>query len=63
MSMFNELLHSFKEICDEKDEEIQRLKAEIDFRTRERAIIIKRFEEGEYELLANYFNIETNGRV
>ena len=63
MSMFNDLLHSFKETCDEKDEEIKMLKNEIDFLRRERAVIIRRFEEGEYELLANYFNIGTNGRV
>ena len=57
MSMFNDLLHSFKEVCDEKDEEIKRLKAELDFRTRERVTIIKRFEEGNYDLLKEYFGI------
>lgn len=57
MSMFNDLLHSFKEVCDRKDEEIKMLKNEIDFLRRERSIIIKRFEEGEYKLLADYFNI------
>ena len=57
MSMFNDLLHSFKEVCDEKDEEIKRLKAELDFRTRERVTIIQRFEEGNYDLLKEYFGI------
>lgn len=63
MSLFNELLHSFKEACDKKDDEIKGLKNEIDFLKRERTVIIKRFEEGQYELLYNYFNIGTYDRI
>lgn len=58
MSLFNELLHTIKKVCDAKEREIEDLKNEIAFLKRERAIIIKRYEEGNFETLDSYFGIE-----
>lgn len=58
MSLFNELLHTIKQVCDAKEREIEDLKNEIAFLKRERAVIIKRYEEGNFEALDSYFGIE-----
>lgn len=55
MSTFNELLHALKEICDEKDKSIDFLKSHIGGLNKERELIRKRFLEGDYETLRNYF--------
>ena len=55
MSTFNELLHAFKEACDEKDKEIERLNNKIAFFERQYTTIRNGFLKGRYEELKCYF--------
>ena len=55
MSTFRELLEVIKEFCDEKDKRIEFLEGRIEGLTKEYSLIRKRFLEGDYETLKNYF--------
>ena len=57
MSTFNELLHTLKEICDEKDKRIEFLEGRIEGLNRQYELIRKRFLDGDYEVLKNYFTL------
>lgn len=57
MSTFNELLHILKEVCDEKDERIKFLEGRIEGLNIQYESIRKRFLDGDYETLRNYFMI------
>lgn len=56
MSTFNDLLHTLKEICDEKDKRIEFLEGRIEGLTKERSILKQQFLDGEFDLLMNYYN-------
>jgi hypothetical protein len=55
MSTFNELLHAFKEACDEKDREIERLNDRIAGLENQYKTIRNGFLKGHYEQLKWYF--------
>jgi chaperonin cofactor prefoldin len=55
MSTFNELLHTLKEVCDEKDKRIEFLEGRIEGLNKQYSLIRKRFLDGDYETLRNYF--------
>jgi len=55
MSTFNEFIRAFKEVCEEKDNEINRLQRQIDGYVNEREAIRKAFLEENYEGLKLYF--------
>ena len=55
MSTFNDLLHSLKEFCDEKDEEIKRLNNRIGGLENQYKSIRSAFLKGHYEQLKWYF--------
>ena len=57
MSTFNELLHALKEVCDEKDKRIEFLEGRIEGLNKQYSLIRKRFLDGDYETLKNYFTI------
>ena len=57
MSTFNELLHTLKEVCDEKDKRIKFLEGRIEGLNKQYELIRKRFLNGEYEVLKNYFTV------
>lgn len=57
MSTFNELLHTLKEVCDEKDKRIEFLEGRVEGLNVQYELIRKRFLNGEYETLKNYFTI------
>ena len=56
MSTFNDFIEAFKEVCDRKDEEIQKLQDRIDGLINERKSIRDAFNKGDYENLKWYFN-------
>lgn len=55
MSTFNELLHIIKEVCDEKDKRIEFLEGRIEGLIKQYDVIKKKFLDGDYETLKNYF--------
>lgn len=55
MSTFNELLHALKEVCDEKDKRIEFLEGRIEGLNIQYESIRKKFLNGDYETLRNYF--------
>lgn len=55
MSTFNDLLHSLKEFCDEKDGRIKFLEGQIEGLNKQYSLIREKFLNGEYETLRNYF--------
>lgn len=55
MSTFNELLHTIKEVCDEKDNRIKFLEGRIDGLNKQYGLIREKFLNGDYETLRNYF--------
>ena len=55
MSTFNELLHTIKEVCDEKDNKIKFLEGRIDGLNKQYDLIREKFLNGDYETLRNYF--------
>ena len=55
MSTFNELLHTIKEVCDEKDKRIEFLEGRIDGLNKQYGLIREKFLNGDYETLRNYF--------
>ena len=57
MSTFNELLHTLKEICDEKDKKIEFLEGRIEGLNKQYSLIRKKFLDGDYKTLKNYFMI------
>ena len=57
MSTFNELLHTLKEVCDEKDKRIELLEGRIEGLNKQYSLIKKRFLDGDCETLKNYFMI------
>ena len=57
MSTFNELLHTIKEVCDEKDKRIEFLEGRIDGLNKQYGLIREKFLNGDYETLRNYFMI------
>jgi len=57
MSTFNELLHTLKEVCDEKDKRIEFLEGMIEGLNKQYCLIRKKFLEGDYETLRNYFTL------
>lgn len=56
MSTFNDLLHTLKEICDEKNKRIEFLEGRIEGLTKERSILKQQFLDGEFDLLMSYYN-------
>lgn len=56
MSTFNDFIKAFREVCEEKDKEIERLNDRIDGFINEREAIRKAFLNGNYEGLKMYFN-------
>ena len=55
MSTFNDLLHSVKEFCDDKDMEIKHLNDRIEGLENQFKAIRKAFLRGNYEQLKWYF--------
>ena len=55
MSTFNELLHTLKEVCDEKDKKIEFLEGRIEGLNKQHSLIREKFLNGEYKTLRNYF--------
>lgn len=55
MSTFNDILHTIKDFCDEKDKRIKFLEGRIEGLNKQYELIRKRFLEGDYETLKNYF--------
>ena len=55
MSTFNELLHTLKEVCDEKDKRIEFLEGRIEGLNKQYGLIREKFLNGDYETLRNYF--------
>ena len=55
MSTFNELLHTIKEVCDEKDKRIEFLEGRIEGLNKQYGLIREKFLNGDYETLRNYF--------
>ena len=55
MSTFNELLHTLKEVCDEKDKKIEFLEGRIEGLNKQYSLIREKFLNGDYETLRNYF--------
>jgi len=55
MSTFNELLHTLKEVCDEKDKRIEFLEGRIEGLNIQYESIRNKFLNGDYETLKNYF--------
>ena len=55
MSTFNDLLHTIKEVCDEKDKRIEFLEGRIDGLNKQYDLIREKFLNGDYETLRNYF--------
>lgn len=58
MGAFNELIHVIKDYCDEKDFQISLLQSQIEGLQEERKLLKKKFLEGDYETLKNYYSIE-----
>ena len=57
MSTFNELLHTLKEVCDEKDKRIEFLEGRVEGLNKQYELIRRKFLDGDYETLKNYFMI------
>ena len=55
MSTFNDLLHTIKEVCDEKDNRIKFLEGRTDGLNKQYGLIREKFLNGDYETLRNYF--------
>ena len=55
MSTFNDLLHSIKDVCDEKDKKIKFLEGRIEGLNKQYSLIREKFLNGDYETLKNYF--------
>ena len=57
MSTFNDLLHTIKEVCDEKDKRIEFLEGRIEGLNKQYSLIREKFLNGDYETLRNYFTL------
>lgn len=55
MSTFNDLLHTIKEVCDEKDKKIEFLEGIIEGLNEQYSLIREKFLNEDYETLRNYF--------
>lgn len=55
--LLRRLVETIKEYEQEKNDEIRDLECQIKFLQKERSLIIQRLEEGNVELVKEYFNI------
>jgi hypothetical protein len=58
MGTFNEFTHIIKDYFDEQDTRISLLQSQIKGLQEERKLLKKKFLEGDYKTLKNYYSVE-----